>query len=81
MSNQRCVYCGNSSLNCDCFDPKEWNSFEDLQPVVGQKCRIKREHVLEAYYSGNGDSWVITACHEPQITTSWRPLYGIESES
>ena len=73
---EKCDICGEHLLNCDCFDDTEWHSFKDLKPSPGQRCRVKRQHIYDAYYNpSDGHQWDDFKLKDISVI-SWRPLYG-----
>jgi len=77
MYKDKCKFCGEHILDCDCDEKQEWHSFPDIKPSPGQLCLIRQEAFLYAHYTPRKDfDWSIVGRREEGVVTSWRPLYG-----
>ena len=77
MKTEKCDYCGDDLLDCDCDGTKEWYNLEDVKPAQGQMCRVKCEQLVDAYYSPKfREVWSVVKTYPKIVTTSWRPLYS-----
>jgi hypothetical protein len=72
-----CEFCGFAKIDCDCQGDKEWYSFDDCEPMIGQRCLVKIEKTFDVSYTKPvKDAYIPKAKRVDGKVTAWRPLYG-----
>jgi len=76
MKTEKCNDCGDDILDCDCDGLKEWFCVNEIKPSSGQKCRVRCEQIVDAYFSHREKKWSFVKKHARLVPVAWRPLYS-----